>query len=62
MELFDLANDPGEKHDVASANADVVDHLKAKYDLIAADFPESAKDAKVKRKQTKRQRDQKSAR
>lgn len=62
LELFDLASDPGEKHDVASANADVVERLKAKYDRLAAEFPESAKNADAKRKQTKRQRDQKSAR
>jgi arylsulfatase A-like enzyme len=62
MELFDLVNDPGEQHDVASANTEVVDRLKAKYDRLAKEFPESAKKGGVKRNKAKGQRDRQPAR
>jgi uncharacterized sulfatase len=54
MELFDLANDPGEQHDVATAHPEVVDRLKAKYDAIAAEFPNAAKSNEAQRKKPQR--------
>jgi arylsulfatase A-like enzyme len=34
MSLFDLADDPGEQHDVAAKHPDVVARLKARYDQV----------------------------
>ncbi|MEW6307096.1 MAG: sulfatase-like hydrolase/transferase [Verrucomicrobiota bacterium] len=39
MQLFDLQNDPGEQHDVAAQNPDVVKRLKAIYDKLNQDVP-----------------------
>jgi uncharacterized sulfatase len=39
MSLFDLANDPGEQHDVAAQHGEVVARLKVLYDQIVKDFP-----------------------
>jgi hypothetical protein len=60
--LFDLVNDPGEQHDVASMNAEMVARLKASYDRLAKEFPESAKKGDVKRNKAKGQRDRQPAR
>jgi uncharacterized sulfatase len=57
MELFDLANDPNEQHDVASAHADVVERLKAEYDSIVRDFPESSESVGGRAKKSKRSRE-----
>ena len=32
FELYDMGNDPGEKHNIADANGEIVARLKAKYD------------------------------
>lgn len=40
MMLFDLRNDPGEQHDVASAHPDIVARLKALYDATNRDVPQ----------------------
>ena len=50
MELFDLANDPGEKHDVALQNPDVVERLKGKFDAVAKDAPPENQAGKLKKK------------
>lgn len=39
MQLFDLANDPGEQQDVAAEHPEVVARLKAKYDAMLKDVP-----------------------
>lgn len=39
MALFDLSTDPGEQHNAADANPDVVKRLKARYDEIAKQMP-----------------------
>ncbi len=39
MQLFDLASDPAEQHDVADANPDEVRRLKAAYDAMNKDVP-----------------------
>jgi N-acetylgalactosamine-6-sulfatase len=57
MELFDLVNDPNEQHDVASAHADVVERLKAEYDSIVRDFPESSESVGGRAKKSKRSRE-----
>ena len=43
MSLFDLANDPGEQHDVAAEHPDVVARLKARYDEMSKEVPASAR-------------------
>ena len=50
MALFDLANDPGEKHDVALQNPDVVERLKSKFDAVAKDAPPENQAGKLKKK------------
>lgn len=42
LSLFDLANDPGEQHDVAAKHPDVVKQLKARYDQMMQQFPAKA--------------------
>jgi arylsulfatase A-like enzyme len=39
MQLFDLQNDPGEQHDVATQHPDEVKRLKAAYDAMNKDVP-----------------------
>jgi len=39
MMLFDLESDPGEQHDVAAQNPEVVNRLKAMFDKINAQVP-----------------------
>jgi uncharacterized sulfatase len=39
MMLFDLENDPGEQHDVAAQNPEVVSRLKAMFDKMNAQVP-----------------------
>ena len=42
MSLFDLSADPGEQHNVADQNPDVVKRLKTSYDEVAKQMPSSA--------------------
>lgn len=42
MQLFDLRNDPAEKHDVSAAHPDEVKRLKAAFDRMLAEFPQAA--------------------
>jgi uncharacterized sulfatase len=39
MQLFDLQADPGEQHDVAAANPEIVRRLRQRYDELAKDAP-----------------------
>jgi uncharacterized sulfatase len=39
MQLFDLQSDPGEQHDVAMQNPEIVARLKASFDAINRDVP-----------------------
>jgi len=43
MQLFDLANDPGEQTDVAAAHPEVVRRLLAAHEVISRDVPDPAK-------------------
>ncbi len=43
MQLFDLANDPGEQTDVAAAHPEVVRRLLAAHEAISRDVPDPAK-------------------
>jgi uncharacterized sulfatase len=45
MELFDLSTDPSEQHDVSAEHPDVVKRLKAAFDIIAKDAPNTTKSA-----------------
>ena len=38
MSLFDLGTDPGEQHDVASKNPEIVARLKHRYDGVAPEM------------------------
>ena len=42
MLLFDLRNDPGEQHDVAAQNPEVVKRLQSAYDEMKAQLPTAA--------------------
>jgi uncharacterized sulfatase len=58
MQLFNLANDPSEQHDVSAGHPDVAKRLKAEYDAIAKDAPKEPVGvaAKGKRKKSQRKR------
>jgi uncharacterized sulfatase len=53
MALFDLESDPGEQHNVADKNPDVVKRLKAEYDAVANEFSET-REPKPRRGKAKR--------
>jgi uncharacterized sulfatase len=54
MALFHLSVDPAEQHNVASANPDIVKHLKSKFDAMAKDVPPQVKELPRNRKNARR--------
>jgi hypothetical protein len=50
MALFDLESDPAEQRNVADANPEVVNRLKAQYDAVTKDFPETLEPRAGRRK------------